>query len=497
LAAKELEQSDKQIAAAEIRVAIAEKELENHDIQIENSTAIEHFLSTKYTNQELYRWMTSQISAVFFQSYKLAYDIAKGAEKAYRFERGLTDSSFIQFGYWDSLRKGLLSGERLQLDLKRMEMAYVDQNKREYEITKHVSLMMNDPLALIALKETGGCEIELPEALFDADYPGHYMRRIKSVSLTIPCVVGPYTGINCTLTLIKNKTRINNLGNQYTEDIDKDDNRFVTNFVAMQSIATSHAQNDSGMFDLNFHDERYLPFEGAGAISRWRIDLPIETNAFDFNTISDIVLQIKYTAREGGSSLKDKANAALKDLLKDIENAPLARLFSLKHEFPTDWYRFLHPSDLAATSQTLTMDLSSDRFPFQFRGRKIEFNQVDLFMSFKESTHNVVYDGGGELTVSLTSAKEGVPGSPVSGKLVREKSQMKNMPHASFTLPGSSSSPSGPVSASLMLEVKEGDIKKIASPLQQKVGPATATHQRLNASLIDDIFLVCHYSITE
>jgi hypothetical protein len=36
----------------------------------------------------------------------------------------------------------------------------------------------------------------------------------------------------------------------------------------MQSIATSHAQNDSGMFELNFRDERYLPFEGAGAISR-------------------------------------------------------------------------------------------------------------------------------------------------------------------------------------------------------------------------------------
>jgi hypothetical protein len=30
-----------------------------------------------------------------------------------------------------------------------------------------------------------------------------------------------------------------------------------------QSIATSNAQNDDGMFELNFRDERYLPFEGA------------------------------------------------------------------------------------------------------------------------------------------------------------------------------------------------------------------------------------------
>ena len=108
----------------------------------------------------------------------------------------------IQFGYWDSLKKGLLAGEQLYMDLKRMEMAYADSNVREYEITKNISLVLLNPLALIALKETGQCVIDLPEALFDTDYPGLYMRRIKSVSLTIPCVTGPYTSVNCTLTLL-------------------------------------------------------------------------------------------------------------------------------------------------------------------------------------------------------------------------------------------------------------------------------------------------------
>jgi hypothetical protein len=27
------------------------------------------------------------------------------------------------------------------------------------------------------------------------------------------------------------------------------------------------------MFELNFRDERYLPFEGAGAISTWQLEL--------------------------------------------------------------------------------------------------------------------------------------------------------------------------------------------------------------------------------
>ena len=47
------------------------------------------------------------------------------------------------------------------------------------------------------------------EELFDLDYPGHYFRRIKSVSLTLPCVAGPYTNISCTMRLLKNSLRIN------------------------------------------------------------------------------------------------------------------------------------------------------------------------------------------------------------------------------------------------------------------------------------------------
>ena len=46
---------------------------------------------------------------------------------------------------------------------------------------------------LIALKGTGSCEFDIPEWLFDLDTPGHYMRRLPMVSLTIPCVIGPYT----------------------------------------------------------------------------------------------------------------------------------------------------------------------------------------------------------------------------------------------------------------------------------------------------------------
>jgi hypothetical protein len=37
------------------------------------------------------------------------------------------------------------------------------------------------------------CIVDLSELLFDTDYCGHDMQRLKSVSLTIPYVTGPYT----------------------------------------------------------------------------------------------------------------------------------------------------------------------------------------------------------------------------------------------------------------------------------------------------------------
>ena len=212
LANLELEQIEKQIAAAKIREAIAQTELDHHNLQTENAKNVDDYLKSKYTNRQLYGWLQAQLSSLYFQAYKLAFDVAKKAERAFRHELGLDNLNYVQFGYWDSLKKGLMAGERLQSDLRRMEVAYLDRNRREFEITKHVSLLALNPVALIILKAVGECEVEIPERLFDADYPGHYMRRIKSLGLSIPCVAGPYTSVNCTLTQLSSKVRLRQLG---------------------------------------------------------------------------------------------------------------------------------------------------------------------------------------------------------------------------------------------------------------------------------------------
>src|SRR5262249_40462302 len=120
-----------------------------------------------------------------------------------------------------------------------------------------------------------------PEYVYDYDFPGHYMRRLKSVSLTVPCVVGPFVGLNATLTLLSDAIRTKPDASKYKVTDPTTSSQFETRFGAVQSIATSTGQNDTGLFELNFRDERYLPFEGAGAFSSWRLDLPLETNLFD------------------------------------------------------------------------------------------------------------------------------------------------------------------------------------------------------------------------
>ncbi|KAB2835664.1 MAG: hypothetical protein F9K48_03765 [Candidatus Brocadia sp.] len=158
-----------------------------------------------------------------------------------------------------------------------------------------------------------------------------------------------------------------------------DDVRFKTMFGVISSIATSNAQNDSGMFGLNFHDERYLPFEGAGVISTWKINMPIENNYFDFASLSDVILHISYTSRDGGDPLTKAAKTALQDALPN----QTARLFSLKHEFPNEWYKFLNPE--GGNDQELVVTLKPEHFPFFIRGKLSTLLIKEMYL-FVEST---------------------------------------------------------------------------------------------------------------
>lgn len=118
-----------------------------------------------------------------------------------------------------------------------------DNNKRELEMTRSVSLRRLDPLALLTLKTKGTCTVDIPEWLYDLDCPGHYMRRIKSIAVSIPAVVGPYTSMNCTVTLQESRLRKSPLlkDGDYKRQ-DGEDARFIEYMGAVTSeVVTSGA----------------------------------------------------------------------------------------------------------------------------------------------------------------------------------------------------------------------------------------------------------------
>jgi hypothetical protein len=209
------------------------------------------------------------------------------------------------------------------------------------------------------------------------------MRRIKSVALSVPCVVGPYASVNCTLSLLRSSLRKSPLlkDGDYARQ-DAEDDRFVDYIGAVQSIVTSAATTDSGLFETNLRDERYLPFEGAGAESTWKLELPRNYRAFDYATIADAILHIRYTARPGVEP--GMVNEALARLFS--EQSDLALLFSLSHDFPTEWSAFVNGSgDFTAT-------IRQDYFPYFAQGRAIAIGGLELVDGKNVTKHHPVGD---------------------------------------------------------------------------------------------------------
>jgi Tc toxin complex TcA C-terminal TcB-binding domain len=310
----------------------------------------------------------------------------------------------------------LLAGERLYLDVKRMEMAYLDLNQREYELIKHVSLLQLDPLALVRLRATGRCTFTIPEVCFDMDSPGHYFRRIKNVALTIPSVTGPYASVNSTLTLIKSSIRKRPaLSDGVYPRVNAEDDRFNDYFGSLQSIVTSSAQNDSGMFETNLGDERYLPFELSGAISEWQLELPAdpskgEPQQFDYNTISDVILHMRYTARQGGELLRKAAIDTINDLIGSAQASGSTRLFSVRQEFPNEWASFQHQTPSPSERYALTLKLTDAHYPFWSQGRLQSVPRVDLL------AHSTRAPIPGSLDVFEKVEKTDPNGAPVASR---------------------------------------------------------------------------------
>lgn len=360
----ELKEIEQLIVVQEIRRDMALHSRTIHERSMAELDEVLEFYQEKFSSFAMFTWLSTHLQRLYREAYQSAYAMARLAERAYRFERGNDTAPLLQGGYWDATRAGLLAGEALMADLRSLEQRYMESHYRSLEIDQAFSLMQINPQALIQLKETGSCEFSIHEFFFDLFYPGHYRRRIKSARLTIPSITGPYTNVGATLTLtgseIRNEPRPER---QYLVPVPP--TRTVT-------IATSTAQNDSGVFRLDFRDERYMPFEGAGAVSSWRLSLPKNFRPFDYATINDVILHISYEA-DTDELLRERVERTNGELEKLLcgevtgEAFTMKRVFSLRQEFSTAFHQLLH----SPANTPISIELSDRHFPLFLQGRQL------------------------------------------------------------------------------------------------------------------------------
>ena len=127
-----------------------------------------------------------------------------------------------------------------------------------------------------------------------------------------------------------------------------------TDWWVNQQIALSNGLGDHGVFDTNPFDGRFLPFEGTGAVSTWRLSMPKQTNHFDFAAISDVIIALRYQAFDGGARSRDQmVRLPAMSTFNGSAQLPLAQLFS------SQWYEFLHTPADPSGRQTLHFTLAN------------------------------------------------------------------------------------------------------------------------------------------
>lgn len=292
-AQREIDQIDAQLAVHDEQAKVTAEQLRQTELMVDQAATTYQFLSKRFTNAQLYQWLNGQFATFYYQAYDTTLSLCLAAEACWQYEIADLKTRFIQPGAWKDSYRGLTAGESLKLNLMKMEAAYLQRNARQLEITKTVSVRRlleaeDKPWTTMVadLGKTGGLEIKLEQGLFDNDYPGQYLRRIKRVSVTLPAVLGPYEDVAAVLTQTYSKVEMNETVGVNTWE----------NMRASQQIALSSGVDDDGMFTLNFDDERYLPFEGTGAVSSWNLRFTRHTPEL-LASLNDVIVRVSYTAK--------------------------------------------------------------------------------------------------------------------------------------------------------------------------------------------------------
>lgn len=322
---------------AEDRVGIARQEQDIVNTRLEFANDTVEFLGDKFAGKALYSWMNKNLQKLYREQLNMALTTAKAAQRALAFERHIP-LDYIGDMYWDNDRRGLLGSEQLLKDIEKMEQFRISSAIRKKEIEKTFSLAAVSPEALQRFREIGVLEFATLPGWFDRDFPGHYMRLISNVHVSIDALVPPNEGIHATLS---------NDGISRVMTGPPFENPAIIHRLP-ESVALSSPVKATGLFDLRPDDPMLHPFEGSGVATSWRLEMSKGANRFDYHTIADVRFTVRYRALED-PSYRNKVLANLGQDGEGYVKAESLRFFSVRNEYPDQWYRFHHPIGSSVT----------------------------------------------------------------------------------------------------------------------------------------------------
>jgi hypothetical protein len=382
----ELSEVDKKIANQQIKVSednirIVSQEREISKMNADHANDTLEFLKNKFTNAELYSWMSNVLENVYAYMLNLGTAVARTAEGQLYFERQQPAGPFILDDYWESPsdnyaasatgagnadRRGLTGSARLLQDIYKLDQYAFDTDKRKLQLTKTISLAQLFPDAFEQFRTTGVLNFQLTNQMFDYDFPGHYLRLIKSVKTNVIGLVPVYGGIKASLTAASTSYVV--IGGTTFQQIPI--NRF-----ANDSVALSSPTNATGLFEMQpLAGEMLNPFEGMGIESSWEFKMPRFSNRMDFDQVADVLVTIEYTALD---SFQYRTQ-----VLQQLNNEySFNRAFSFKNNFPDQWYQLANVEDTIAETFEVSFTTSRADFP---AGLELDHIQnLTLFFSRK------------------------------------------------------------------------------------------------------------------
>jgi hypothetical protein len=365
--------AEEQIAIAQGRVLAISQDKIIAEMAAANTEVVASFLANKFTNADLYDWMSRILQGIYRFFLQQATATAQLAAKQLAFERHEAPPPFIQSDYWEVVpasatasaptaatdgtsvdRRGLTGSARLQQDIYELDQYAFATDRRKLELTKTVSLGQLSPIEFQRFRETGVMSISTSMEVFDRDFPGHYLRLIKRVRVSVVALIPPAQGIHATLTSSGTSRVIIGGDTFHTVIVRRDP----------EAVALTSPREATGLFDLQQQPEMLLPFEGLGVDMMWELRMPRAVNLFDFGTIADVLFTLDYTALDS-SQYRAQVLQRLNSTLS------LDRAFSFRNEFVDQWYD-LHNPDQTDTPMVVRFVTVREDFPPNVRDLTIQ-----------------------------------------------------------------------------------------------------------------------------